>query len=453
MSAITLYPYQKRWLQDDSRFKIGMFARQTGKTFTNTLEIVDRCIRAEIEGRRERWVILSRGERQAKEAIEEGVKRHLKAFEIAFEALEYEYEGTYKAMDVVLPRGSVISALPANPDTARGYSANVLLDEFAFHRDSRKIWMALFPVISAGHLLRVVSTPNGKGNKFYDLMTSPDPTWSRHQVDIHQAVAEGLPRDVEELRRALNDPDAWSQEFLLQWLDEASAWLSYDLINTCEAAEAGQPDAYTGGDVYVGNDVGLRGDLWVAWVVERLGDVFWTREIRTLRRSTFAEHDAVIAELFDRYKVRRLCVDQTGLGERTTEEYQRRYGSTRVEGVLFTSANKQALATLGKQCFEDRRIRIPEGDSALRNDLHKLKKITTATGGVRFDADRDSSGHADRAWSCFLALNAAITPTVPIEYQAAGARLNLAAFAGATPHLEQRGFGAVAGAVDMEGWA
>ena len=36
MSAI-LYPYQRRWLDDKSRFKIGMFARQSGKTFTTTL--------------------------------------------------------------------------------------------------------------------------------------------------------------------------------------------------------------------------------------------------------------------------------------------------------------------------------------------------------------------------------------------------------------------------------
>ena len=32
----------------------------------------------------------------------------------------------------------------ANPDTARGFSANVFLDEFAFHKDSREIWKALF---------------------------------------------------------------------------------------------------------------------------------------------------------------------------------------------------------------------------------------------------------------------------------------------------------------------
>ena len=65
--ALMLYPYQRRWVQDDARFKIAMFARQCGKTFTSTLELVLDCVRAEAMGQRRRWVILSRGERQARE--------------------------------------------------------------------------------------------------------------------------------------------------------------------------------------------------------------------------------------------------------------------------------------------------------------------------------------------------------------------------------------------------
>lgn len=416
--AIELFPYQKSWLQDSTRFKIGMFSRQTGKTFTTCLEVVNSCLDAEVQGRRKRWVILSRGERQAKEAMDENIKKHLKAYEMGFEALEYVYEGSHKALEVALPGGSRITALPANPDTARGFSASVLLDEFAFHKDSRAIWKALFPVISAGHDLRVVSTPNGKGNVFYDLMSGDNPAWSRHSVDIHEAVRQGLPRDIEELRSALNDEDAWSQEFLLQWLDEASAWLSYDLINTCESELASlDGQDYQGGDCFIGNDIGLRGDLWVAWVLELVGDVLWTREVRTLKRSTFAEHDAVLEELFDRYHVRRMAIDQTGMGERSAEEYSRRYGKSRIEGVIFNAASKQGLAMLGKQQFEDRRVRIPEGNQAIRTDLHKLRKITSAAGNVRFDADRDSQGHADRAWALFLAINAAVTPTTKIAYR------------------------------------
>lgn len=409
-----LYPYQRRWIDDPARFKVGMFARQTGKTFTNTLEIAEDALAHDVEGKRTRWVILSRGERQAKEAMDEGLKLHLRAMGLAFDAFEedsgYRYEdgSSIKALEVILKHGTRITALPANPDTARGFSANVLLDEFAFHKDSRAIWKALFPVISKpGLKLRVVSTPNGKGNKFYDLVTGKNDRWSRHIVDIHQAVAEGLERDIAELREGCDDEDAWLQEFELQWMDEASAWLSYELINGCEHDRAGQPDAYLGGPCFVGVDIGARKDLFVIWVLEAVGDVLWTREVIARRRIRFAEQDALLAEVFGRYRVIRCCMDQTGMGEKPVEDAKAAHGSLRVEGVLFTGPNKLTMATIGKEAFEDRSIRIPLGDKDLRADLHKLQRVVGPTGTPRFVAESDAAGHADRAWACFLALNAA----------------------------------------------
>ena len=50
--ALTPLPYQERWLADNSRFKIGIWARQTGKTFACALEAVDDCIRAELRGKK-----------------------------------------------------------------------------------------------------------------------------------------------------------------------------------------------------------------------------------------------------------------------------------------------------------------------------------------------------------------------------------------------------------------
>lgn len=420
---ISFLPYQRAWLKDPARFKIGMFSRQSGKTFTTCAEIVDDCIQAEIEGRRVRWVILSRGERQAKEAIDEAVKPFCKAFYEVYNALlkgkqppefrEYDYrapesDASYKALEVEFPSGSRITALPANPDTARGFSANVFLDEFAFHQDSRKIWAALFPVVSKGGLkLRVVSTPNGKGNKFYELMTGDAGPWSRHVVDIYKAVADGLERDIEQLRGALNDEDAWAQEYELEWLDEASAWLSYDLITSVEHPDAGLPELYGGGPCFIGNDIARRQDLWVSWVWEEVGDILWTREIVELKRKSFAEQDAVLDELMLRYRVTRLAMDQTGMGEKPVEDAQRRHGMFKVEGVLMNGSRPLTVATVAKQMFEDRRVRIPAGNTVLRADLHKIKKVVGATGRPRLVADRDSDGHADRTWAAFLGLAAA----------------------------------------------
>lgn len=421
-----LYPYQVRWIKDKSRFKLGRFARQTGKTFTTTLEIVDDVAEAEIRKLRAPWVILSRGERQALEAMEEGIMRHQAAYGAAMKVARedtdfYDEESGIRrrALQLIYPNGNKISALPANPDTARGFSANVFLDEFAFHKDSRKIWTALFPVISAGWKLRVTSTPNGKGNKFYDLSSAMDTIWSRHVVDIFQAIADGLPRNAEELRAALMDEDAWAQEFLLQWLDEASAWLSYDLINSVEHDHAGIPDHYTGGPCYVGVDIARRSDNFVIWVDELVGDVLWTREVIVKKRISFAEMDALQDDVDQRYKVARYSMDQTGMGEKPVEDAKRRYGVNRVEGVLFTGPNKHTLATLIKQSFEDRKSRIPMADEKLRSDLHKVRKIPSPTGAPRFDADSDANGHADRFWAKSLACHAAHGAAGPVRVASA----------------------------------
>ena len=44
--ASLLLPYEKDWLRDKSRHKIGMMGRQCGKTFMATLEAVDDCLEA-----------------------------------------------------------------------------------------------------------------------------------------------------------------------------------------------------------------------------------------------------------------------------------------------------------------------------------------------------------------------------------------------------------------------
>ena len=433
METPILYPYQKAWLEDDSRFKIGMFARQTGKTFTTTLEIALDMALAELEGRRTRWVILSRGERQAREAMEEGVKLHLRAMNAAFDALETDFRledrTTVRALEVSMKNGSRVTALPANPDTARGFSANVFLDEFAFHKDSHAIWKALFPVISKNGLkLRITSTPNGKENKFFELMTAEDGAWSRHVVDIYKAVADGLPRDVEELRKALADEDAWAQEFELHWMDGATAWLSWELINAVEDEKAGRPELYAGGPCFVGVDIGRRRDLFAAVVLEEVGDVLWVREIAERRGATFAEQDMILDDLMARYRVMRVCMDQTGMGEKPVEDAKRRHGTSRVEGVLFTASAKLGLATVGKQAFEDRRIRIPQGVQALRSDLHKLQKVSGPTGAPRFVAESDDAGHADRTWALFLALSAASSPKIEYGYTPATQRRDTSTF-------------------------
>jgi len=61
---IKLTDYQKRWIEDKSRFKIGMMSRQGGKSFGTSLEAVIDCYE-----HKTKWVFLSAGERQSRELM------------------------------------------------------------------------------------------------------------------------------------------------------------------------------------------------------------------------------------------------------------------------------------------------------------------------------------------------------------------------------------------------
>ena len=64
-----------------------------------------------------------------------------------------------------------IKVLAANPRTARGFSGDLILDEFAFHEDSAAIWEAAEPILASNpdFLCRMASTGNGRHNLFYRM--------------------------------------------------------------------------------------------------------------------------------------------------------------------------------------------------------------------------------------------------------------------------------------------
>jgi phage FluMu gp28-like protein len=456
--VVPLLPYQERWIADDAKLKIVVKSRQTGFSFAGALRAVLRCLE-----RRTTWILLSKGERQSKLLMEK-VQDHVKAIGAASQYYESNFmEGTLtKQLEVRFPNGSVIYGLPANPDTARGYSGHATLDEFAFHADSQKIYAALFPTISRGFGLELISTPNGQQGKFYEIAkaaglvdrgsefgirdSAPEPRianpesrpWSGHRVTIYDAVRQGLPWNIDELRRGVDDEETWQQEYCCAFLSDAANYIPMELIMGCVSEEATTewspesevrgpasvtPDAgHRTSDLYLGVDIGRKRDLTVAWLFEKLGDVLWSRELLTMKGTTFDAQEKAIDDLIigssdhrairqptDHPIVRRCCIDQSGLGLMLAERLAKKYGAI-VEPVQFTAQVKERLAPMVKQLFEDRLVRIPD-NREIRADINAVKRFVTPAGNVRFDAEHTDKGHADRFWALALAANAACQPT------------------------------------------
>ncbi|MEJ2009385.1 MAG: terminase family protein [Acidobacteriota bacterium] len=263
-TPIRLLPYQRRWVEDRSPLKIVVKARQIGYSFSATLQALLRCME-----RKTTWIFLSKGERQSKLLMEK-VQEHIQSCGIVAQAFESTFfEGaSQKQLEVRFPNGSVIYGLPSNPDTARGYSGNVTLDEFAFHADAAKIYAALFPTITRGYSLEVISTPNGQQGKFYELAKAADLvgessglsfsgigkpqtsqtarrlrhpsdlSWSGHWCDVYEAVRQGLKINIELLRSGCDDESTFQQEFCCQFVSTTENFFPPELLAACLSAEA-----------------------------------------------------------------------------------------------------------------------------------------------------------------------------------------------------------------------
>lgn len=425
-----LLPYQRDWVQDQSRFKIWLKSRQIGGSLAAAFEVVADAIDTGSD-----WIILSAGERQALEFME---KVH-RVGQIFCDAIEHRTSRPYrpetKASQIRFPNGARILALPANPSTARGYSANLVLDEFAFHENPEEIWRAVYPIITnplRGQLkLRVISTPSGMNNKFYDLWNSA-PDFTRHKTSVYDAVDQGLALDIDELRENLADPDGWAQEFECQFMEHAAQVFPQDLIKSCEfpisnaqgpknrgqiirhlkgesALDLGHCDLDFGvprtpHPLFVGVDIGRRKDLTVCWTLERIDGICWTREILVLENMPFPEQEEILAERLQR--ARYAAIDSTGLGGPVSEHLARRLGDYKLDAVNFTNERKRELFSRAKKAFQSQGVRIP-GDNRLRDDLASIQRIVTPQGLVKFIAARTRDGHADRATALALALHAA----------------------------------------------
>jgi len=296
-----LLPYQRKWADDDSRFKIGLMARQVGKDFTSAEEGIRDCYQRELNGDKTSWLIAAPSERQAVESFLKW-REWTEAYKLAIEDVIEEREGgsetLLKSSTIVFPNGSRVIAVPGKPDTVRGFSANILLTEFAFFENPDATWRAILPSITnplrgGQKKCRLISTPNGKGNKFHDLWSKnfggPDAKWSCHKITITDAVAQGLPIDIEELRAALDDPEGWAIEYdPLEFLDKATVLLPYELIGLCESAEATEAIDFeywlstSPFPVDIGIDFGRKKNLTVAWSAEAVADMQITKEVLCL---------------------------------------------------------------------------------------------------------------------------------------------------------------------------
>lgn len=422
-----LKSYQREIYDDPARFVAWIASRQVGKSFVGAA----RCVKAAMTHDRTDFLIASPSERQSYEAVLK-CRDWADGFHFAIEDQLEERPSKGALMTsatIIFPNKSRIIAVPGKPDTVRGYSANVWMDEFAFFEDPDATWRAILPTISnplkGKKTAFITSTANGKsgrGARFYRMISDPK-VWSIHKTTILDAAPE-LGTNIEELRAAIDDEDAWAQEFMCEFLDSSNVLLPYDIIALAESADASvhadpaifAPEAHK--ELYLGIDFGRSNDPTVCWTFERVGDVLITREVLVLRNTSTPDQQQA---LHHRIKAsRRTCLDYTGpgigLGDYLVKDHgeyeplKHKFG--KVELCTFTSNFKRDIFPKLRRAFEaPTKLRVPV-DVDVREDLHEMNQIVK-NGEYSYNARRTAEGHSDRCTALALAFRAGGNPSIP----------------------------------------
>ena len=424
-------PYQKRWIQDDSPMKLYAKSRRIGITYATSYRANAKCLR---KSGFTQWVT-SRDELTAREFVTDYVAKWAKASNVVckglagdrFEVVD-ELHGI-RAFTVEYSNGSRIISLSSTPEAFAGKGGDVLIDEADLHKDSGKVIDMALPCTTWGGQLEMVSAlsvDGGPSTPFYKMLEDArhgNPMgWSLHETTIADAVREGFVRRLSavtgteldddawlaQMRAKCRTQDAWDTQYMLKPNTAAGALLPYELIAGCEISlDDLAARRETASPVYAGYDVGRKKDLGVWFELSRIGDVLWQTKYQVFDRAPFrTQFDFIAGRLRENRNLVRLCIDATGMGMMLSESLQDVFGKYRVEAVNFSAPVKEALAMPLKASFEDRKLRIA-ADPEIREDLHKVRKTTTAAGNVRFEGERDDAGHADRFWALALAVHAA----------------------------------------------
>ena len=454
MADLKIWPllkYQADWVADTAKVKVAEKGRRIGLSWA---EAYDSVLHAVAGGGNIAYISYSKDMTAGFIGDCADWSRRMCGIEMdVVQELLPEVDKDILAYSINFPSGKKIEALSSAPRQLRSRGRpgdRVIIDEGAFVDDIDRLLQSAMAVRIWGGTIRIISTHNGELNPFNQLIkdiTDGRQNYALHTIPFSAARRDGLYQRVLDVQRAAAlaaDPVAdqsafvWSLAGEAAWAEEIraayrydwqadeelecipsageGAWIGAEDYAACEHNDAGLAANYAGGACWIGYDVARRRDFAVLSVVEKVGDVYWMREMVAMKGQRFSMQLAEISRLVKKYRVMRVVVDQTGMGESVVEQVQDMFGASRVSGVQFSPDRRLSIASALRDAFAELRMRVPR-DVALRADVRSVRRAPGVTSDrPRLIADgADSDGHADRFWSLALAVSEAASGTMIYE--------------------------------------
>ncbi len=433
--GFTPYAYQEKLLQDPSQFTVARWCRQSGKSHT----IAAMLLHHALSRPESRVVILAPGLRQARKIIGKISSFIHRLSQTGLEVLESRVRKTR----LEFRNGSTIEALPNNPATIRGETADmILVDELGYVQNDEELYEAIaFSLNTTNGRFIGTSTPGSRDSLFYKMCTDDDKYGdvSRHHVSYREALQPNGPLKPEIVKRLeqqmKDDPWRWSREMLAEFAEDEDAWFGLSLITRCVSQDLSAFDDSSllgasfsrTGTFYVGCDLGRKRDHSAVAVVEKTKE----GEVRLVHLKRFrlgTEYGSVLGYLRvlnERLQtVHTIQIDQTGVGDVFVEETVRS-GLKNAQGIMLSLPMKQQILVYMKKRMEEGKLLIPY-DTELINEINSESFQLTKTGQMQFS--HPSGTHDDRLWALALAVYASrheVPEYHPVAMRGRAARFGL----------------------------
>lgn len=243
-----LFPFQRRIIEalDSNRFNILRKFRQAGCTTIACAYALHICVFE----RNKTIAILSIGDAESTDV--------LARIKIMYDELPPFLKPSIKKggdnkHTLELSTGCKIKAKPAKKSSGRSLSSYLLIiDEAAFIEHINEIWAAVFPIVSTGGRVFMLSTVNGMGNFFYEKweeaiqglnkFNAVDIDWQEHPQykynpayeDLYARLREKDPKfttdNFEENSKKNLGLKRWKQEFEKEFLGTGDTFIDGETL-------------------------------------------------------------------------------------------------------------------------------------------------------------------------------------------------------------------------------
>ncbi|HFC8820862.1 TPA: terminase family protein [Neisseria cinerea] len=417
-----MFDYQRVWLNQKVRFRNLLKSRQIGATFFFAREAF---IDALTTGKNK--VFLSASKAQA------------------FQFKQYMVDMAQmvgvelKGADIRLANGAVLYFLGTNSRTAQGRHGDLYVDEYFWIPDFKELTRLAKPMASQKqYRITYFSTPSAVSHPAYGFWTGEQFNEGRDKsehirLDVSHAALSGgracedgqwrqivTLDDAERMGCTLfdrnqllleNSPAEFRQLFMCEFVEGGDNVFDFSALQKCavDSWEAWS-DFYKPfaarpvGDlpVWIGYDPADSGDAaaFVAVVPPRFaGDKFRIVERQMLRGDDFQSQAEFIRKAFERYNVRKVVIDKTGLGAAVFQLVQGFFPP--VVGVNYSMQEKYLMVNKMHALMREGRVEWELDWKDFTAAFLSIRTEVTGSGrAVTYVSGRTKEmSHADVAWA------------------------------------------------------